>query len=176
MYGITGGVCDNTGGVCDDDGDMCRIRDDAIYDTHTQEQVNEDSDSVTDISPNMEDEDIISATVTDNYSNMVKKENTIVSVTEHNKTNYVVYGNTSESCEDEVHVYVRCNGCNMSPLMGKRYKCLLCYDFDLCDTCFSQKDSNVFKNTHKDLQKYSKIYKNTHRDTHTHFLRVKPRE
>eukprot|EP00919_Chromeraceae_sp_WS-2016_P073713 GHVR01174294.1.p1 GENE.GHVR01174294.1~~GHVR01174294.1.p1 ORF type:complete len:125 (-),score=24.82 GHVR01174294.1:1-375(-) len=124
----------------------------------------------------MEDEDIISATVTDNYSNMVKKENTIVSVTEHNKTNYVVYGNTSESCEDEVHVYVRCNGCNMSPLMGKRYKCLLCYDFDLCDTCFSQKDSNVFKNTHKDLQKYSKIYKNTHRDTHTHFLRVKPRE
>ena len=35
----------------------------------------------------------------------------------------------------EIHKGVQCDGCGMSPLMGLRNKCLLCPDFDLCQTC-----------------------------------------
>lgn len=35
----------------------------------------------------------------------------------------------------ETHYYVTCDGCRMTPLMGKRYKCLVCPNFDLCEKC-----------------------------------------
>lgn len=34
------------------------------------------------------------------------------------------------------HQTVSCDGCNLSPLVGKRFKCTICADFDLCETCF----------------------------------------
>lgn len=34
-----------------------------------------------------------------------------------------------------VHTYVTCDGCGMSPIVGIRYKCTTCFDFDLCGTC-----------------------------------------
>ena len=37
----------------------------------------------------------------------------------------------------EVHVNVTCDGCNMSPIVGPRYKCLVRDDFDLCTRCNS---------------------------------------
>ncbi|ODM92035.1 E3 ubiquitin-protein ligase HERC2 [Orchesella cincta] len=33
---------------------------------------------------------------------------------------------------------VTCNGCNKSPLVEKRYQCLQCEDFDLCEDCMEQ--------------------------------------
>ena len=31
---------------------------------------------------------------------------------------------------------VSCDACGKSNFPGKRYKCLICYDFDLCSDCY----------------------------------------
>jgi hypothetical protein len=36
-----------------------------------------------------------------------------------------------------VHPSVQCDGCGMHPLIGPRYKCAVCKDFDLCESCFN---------------------------------------
>lgn len=41
----------------------------------------------------------------------------------------------TETKGKETHYYVTCDGCRMTPLMGKRYKCLVCPNFDLCEKC-----------------------------------------
>jgi hypothetical protein len=33
------------------------------------------------------------------------------------------------------HANVTCDGCKMSPIVGHRFKCLTCTDYDLCDRC-----------------------------------------
>lgn len=33
------------------------------------------------------------------------------------------------------HYNVICDGCQAAPIVGKRFKCLVCPDFDLCETC-----------------------------------------
>eukprot|EP00475_Leptophrys_vorax_P007804 TRINITY_DN1495_c0_g1_i3.p1 TRINITY_DN1495_c0_g1~~TRINITY_DN1495_c0_g1_i3.p1 ORF type:complete len:541 (+),score=153.05 TRINITY_DN1495_c0_g1_i3:108-1730(+) len=34
-----------------------------------------------------------------------------------------------------VHVGVQCDGCQMNPIVGNRYKCTACHNFDLCESC-----------------------------------------
>ena len=34
-----------------------------------------------------------------------------------------------------VHELIECDGCGMSPLVGTRYKCSVCRNFDLCSRC-----------------------------------------
>ena len=43
----------------------------------------------------------------------------------------------TETGAGEVHVNVTCDGCNMSPIVGPRYKCLVRDDYDLCVRCNS---------------------------------------
>ncbi len=38
------------------------------------------------------------------------------------------------------HHGVTCDGCSMYPIKGKRFKCLICYDFDLCGKCESENE------------------------------------
>jgi hypothetical protein len=49
------------------------------------------------------------------------------------------------------HGYI-CDGCNMEPIIGNRYKCTVCDDFDYCEAC-----EEKFKNEHR--HPFLKIYK-----------------
>ena len=44
----------------------------------------------------------------------------------------------------EIHCCVRCDGCGMFPLVGKRFKCKECPNFDFCEKCLEKN-----KETHK---------------------------
>ena len=35
-----------------------------------------------------------------------------------------------------IHKNIRCDGCGMHPLVGIRYKCKVCDDFDYCESCY----------------------------------------
>ena len=43
-----------------------------------------------------------------------------------------------ERCEKEkyVHQGYNCDNCNIEPIIGSRYHCKLCEDFDLCEKCY----------------------------------------
>lgn len=43
-----------------------------------------------------------------------------------------------------VHLYVACNNCGLNPINGKRYKCVICKNFDLCEVC----EENNFHSHH----------------------------
>ena len=44
----------------------------------------------------------------------------------------------------ETHYFVKCDGCGMFPLVGKRFKCKVCPNFDFCESCLQKN-----KETHK---------------------------
>jgi hypothetical protein len=50
-------------------------------------------------------------------------------------------GSSSSGSEDEkdgkpaVHEGIVCDGCQATPIVGMRYKCTICPDFDLCEAC-----------------------------------------
>jgi hypothetical protein len=35
----------------------------------------------------------------------------------------------------QVHAGITCDGCQMRPIQGIRYKCSVCPDFDFCEKC-----------------------------------------
>lgn len=47
-----------------------------------------------------------------------------------------------ETRPQTVHERIICNGCERGPIVGKRFKCLVCPDFDLCAACESKPDSH----------------------------------
>jgi peptidoglycan hydrolase-like protein with peptidoglycan-binding domain len=42
---------------------------------------------------------------------------------------------SSADASDAAHGNVRCDGCNVFPIVGPRYNCTVCPDFDLCAKC-----------------------------------------
>ncbi len=41
-----------------------------------------------------------------------------------------------------LHDFVGCDLCKQTPIVGIRYKCSVCPNFDLCTICVEQKESN----------------------------------
>merc|ERR1712013_647298 len=39
------------------------------------------------------------------------------------------------SKESQIHPGIVCDGCEKTPIVGHRYKCVVCDDFDLCGSC-----------------------------------------
>merc|ERR1719203_473569 len=39
------------------------------------------------------------------------------------------------------HHGVSCDGCGATPLLGPRFKCENCHDYDLCGNCFPHKEA-----------------------------------
>ncbi|XP_076086904.1 E3 ubiquitin-protein ligase MIB2-like [Mytilus galloprovincialis] len=47
-----------------------------------------------------------------------------------------------------IHPYVKCDGCDVYPLRGIRWKCKICGDYDLCTDCYMNNEhdrSHIFK-------------------------------
>ena len=49
-----------------------------------------------------------------------------------------------EKEKKEIHYNFECDGCGMNPIVGKRYKCNSCRNFDYCEKCYEKN-----KSTHK---------------------------
>lgn len=49
-----------------------------------------------------------------------------------------------EQNKKEIHHNFKCDGCGMNPIVGKRYKCNSCRNFDYCENCYEKN-----KYTHK---------------------------
>ncbi|KAL4230805.1 Sequestosome-1 [Mactra antiquata] len=47
-------------------------------------------------------------------------------------------GPSSQGENEAVHHGVVCDGCEMGPICGPRYKCMICPDYDLCKNCEGQ--------------------------------------
>ena len=56
-----------------------------------------------------------------------------------------------EKKEEEKHYFVECNGCKMFPIVGKRYKCETCCNFDFCEKCY-EKEKEKHKHNFKTVQ------------------------
>lgn len=56
------------------------------------------------------------------------------------KLNKKVKPESNELEVNTIHRSVTCDGCGLSPITGKRFKCLMCHDFDLCSKCEAKND------------------------------------
>lgn len=57
----------------------------------------------------------------------------------------------AESKTIPTHEGITCDGCEMSPIVGSRFKCTVCRDFDLCETCEA---SNKHARDHEMIKLY----------------------
>ena len=53
--------------------------------------------------------------------------------------------------DKKIHTGIHCNGCGMNPIVGNRFKCSICDNFDFCEKC-----ENLNKDKH--LHPFIKIY------------------
>jgi hypothetical protein len=50
------------------------------------------------------------------------------------------------------HEGVSCDACGKSNFRSKRFKCLICYDYDLCSTCHEQGEISSNHTTEHPMQ------------------------
>ena len=52
----------------------------------------------------------------------------------------------SEPTEQQQHTGICCDNCHKQNFFGKRYQCLTCSDYDLCEVCFPSRNNFHTKN------------------------------
>ena len=53
---------------------------------------------------------------------------------------YILENNNNDNpAEKLIHFGVTCDGCGTFPIVGCRYKCAVCDDFDFCEECEKKK-------------------------------------
>ena len=57
----------------------------------------------------------------------------------------------NEATDDDIHQTITCDGCQMNPIKGLRYKCLDCPEFVSCEECYN-----------KEIHKHHKLKRKTH--------------
>ena len=50
-----------------------------------------------------------------------------------------------------IHYGIICNNCNKNPIQGIRYKCLICDNYNLCESCEELNSENNFHNPNHDF-------------------------
>ena len=66
----------------------------------------------------------------------------------------------------EVHFCVTCDGCGMRPIIGNRYKCKGCGNFDICEKCYEKNKvthGHEFELIEKSVRKNPFLLKTAHR-------------
>ena len=66
----------------------------------------------------------------------------------------------------EVHFCVTCDGCGMRPIIGNRYKCKGCGNFDFCEKCYEKNKvthGHEFELIEKSVRKNPFLHKTAHR-------------
>ncbi len=90
------------------------------------------------------------------YKNILKFNNQTVNIEINEKSK--IFKDELKNIKNEkeetkiVHLHYFCNGCNKGPIIGTRYKCTICNDFDYCEEC-----EEKFSGQH--LHPFIKIYK-----------------
>jgi len=51
-----------------------------------------------------------------------------------------------------IHSAVCCDGCGVSPIVGNRYKCTVCSNFDYCENC-EEKNSEIHQHPFLKIRK-----------------------
>ena len=74
----------------------------------------------------------------------------------------------NKSNNGEIHHGFICDGCGMRPIVGKRYKCNECHNFDYCEACY-EKNKITHKHEFKTFEK--SIFRNLHNE-----IRVEPKK
>ena len=50
------------------------------------------------------------------------------------------------AAESARHMSAKCSICKQSPICGFRYRCLKCFNFDMCQNCFFAGKGGKYKN------------------------------
>ena len=56
-----------------------------------------------------------------------------------------------------IHLGIICNGCGRNPVPGIRYKCLMCPNFNFCEICESNYNTNQSSIVHNNKHFFVKI-------------------
>ena len=90
------------------------------------------------------------------YKNILKFNNQTVNIEINEKSK--IFKDELKNIKNEkeetkiVHLHYFCDGCKKGPIIGTRYKCTICNDFDYCEEC-EEKNREIHKHPFLKIRK-----------------------